>query len=139
MLDYRLQAENASMYNTPPCFNIYMCGLVYKYLLRNGGLKASNERATKKSQIVYDAIDNSGGFFKGHAKPGCRSVMNVTFTLPDDDLTKVFIKAAEAQKLDGLKGHRSVGGCRASIYNAFPEEGCRLLAETMAAFAKAHG
>jgi phosphoserine aminotransferase len=138
MLDYRLQAENGSMYNTPPCFNIYMCGLVYKYLLKNGGLEASRERATVKSKILYGAIDSSGGFFKGHANPGSRSVMNVTFTLPDDELTKAFIKLTEERKLDGLKGHRSVGGVRASIYNAFPEEGCRLLADTMAEFAKAH-
>ena len=138
MLDYRLQAENGSMYNTPPCWNIYMCGLVYKYLLKNGGLKASRERATAKAKIIYDAVDSSGGFFKGHASPNSRSVMNVTFTLPNDDLTKAFIKLTEDRKLDGLKGHRSVGGIRASIYNAFPEEGCRVLAATMAEFAKAN-
>lgn len=138
MLDYRLQAENGSMYNTPPCFNIYMCGLVYKWLLKNGGLKASQERATAKANIIYNAIDGSGGFFKGHAAHGSRSVMNVTYTLPDDELTKAFIKLTEERKLDGLKGHRSVGGIRASIYNAFPEEGCTLLATTMAEFAEAH-
>ena len=138
MLDYRLQAENGSMYNTPPCFNIYICGLVYKYLLKNGGLKAARERAATKSKILYSAIDGSGGFFKGHANLDSRSVMNVTFTLPDDELTKAFLKLTEERKLDGLKGHRSVGGIRASIYNAFPEEGCRLLADTMAEFAKAH-
>ncbi|HLK13468.1 MAG TPA: 3-phosphoserine/phosphohydroxythreonine transaminase [Fimbriimonadaceae bacterium] len=138
MLDYRLQAENGSMYNTPPCFNIYMCGLVYKYLLKNGGLNASRERAAAKAKILYDAIDGNGGFFNGHAAKDCRSVMNVTFTLPDEELTKTFVKLTEERKLDGLKGHRSVGGIRASIYNAFPEEGCRLLASTMAEFAKAH-
>lgn len=138
MLDYRLQVENGSMYNTPPCFNIYICGLVYKFLLDNGGLKAARQRADAKAKIVYDAIDGSGGFYKGHAKAGSRSVMNVTFTLPDDDLTKAFIKLTEERGLDGLKGHRSVGGIRASIYNAFPEEGCTILASTMAEFAKAH-
>lgn len=136
MLDYRLQVENDSMYNTPPCFNIYICGLVYKYLLKNGGLVAAQKRSRDKARIIYDAIDGSGGFFKGHAAKNSRSVMNVTFTLPDEDLTKAFIKEAEDNKLDGLKGHRSVGGIRASIYNAFPEEGCRVLAAVMADFAK---
>ncbi|MHB8635858.1 MAG: 3-phosphoserine/phosphohydroxythreonine transaminase [Fimbriimonadaceae bacterium] len=137
MLDYRLQAANGSMYNTPPCFNIYVCGLVYRYLLNNGGLKAARERARAKAKLLYDAIDGSGGFFTGHAEPNSRSLMNLTFTLPTDELTKAFIKHAEERKLDGLKGHRSVGGVRASIYNAFPEEGCRLLASTMAEFARA--
>jgi phosphoserine aminotransferase len=139
MLDYRLQADNGSMYNTPPCWNIYVCGLVYQYLLRNGGLAGSNERAKAKAQVLYGAIDSSMGFYSGHAEPNCRSVMNVTFTLPDDELTKEFIKQAEANQLDGLKGHRSVGGCRASIYNAFPLAGCQALADMMAEFAKAHG
>lgn len=139
MLDYRLQSENGSMYNTPPCWAVYICGLVYKYLLKNGGLPAMQARNKEKADVVYKAIDASGGFYKGHAQPECRSIMNVTFTLPSDDLTKAFLDGAKAHKLDGLKGHRSVGGCRASIYNAFPLEGCKVLAEYMADFAKKNG
>ncbi|MFN3684463.1 MAG: 3-phosphoserine/phosphohydroxythreonine transaminase [Fimbriimonadaceae bacterium] len=139
MLDYRLQAENASLYNTPPCWCIYICGLVYQHLLKNGGLQAALERNRRKAAIVYDAIDRSGGFYKGHAQKECRSLMNVTFTLPSEELTKAFLDGAKKHKLDGLKGHRSVGGCRASIYNAFPEEGCRVLAEYMDDFARKNG
>ena len=139
MMDYRLQAENDSMYNTPPCFSIYVCGLVYKHLLANGGLKAMAELNERKAGHIYAAIDSSGGFYKGHAAQANRSWMNVTFTLPSDELTDAFIKEAKGLKLDGLKGHRSVGGCRASIYNAFPEEGCRVLAEFMAEFARKNG
>lgn len=139
MLDYRLQIENGSMYNTPPCWSIYMCGLVYKFLLANGGLEASAARNKAKADVLYNAIDGSGGFFKGHAEPANRSWMNVTFTLPSDELTDAFLKNAKTHKLDGLKGHRSVGGCRASIYNAFPIEGCQVLADYMKEFAAANG
>ncbi|HEY0867157.1 MAG TPA: 3-phosphoserine/phosphohydroxythreonine transaminase [Fimbriimonas sp.] len=139
MLDYRLQAENDSLYNTPPCWSIYVCGLVYKHLLKEGGLAERARRNQAKADVLYRAIDESGGFYKGHADFAARSTMNVTFTLPSDDLTKAFLKEAEARQLDGLKGHRSVGGCRASIYNAFPKEGCDLLAEVMRAFAKENG
>lgn len=139
MLDYRLQAENDSMYNTPPCFSIYVCGLVYKYLLANGGLTAMAALNERKAGHIYAAIDASGGFFKGHAVAANRSWMNVTFTLPSDELTDAFLKEAKSLKMDGLKGHRSVGGCRASIYNAFPEDGCRALAEFMGEFARKNG
>jgi len=139
MLDYRLQAENGSMYNTPPCWAVYICGLVYKHLLKNGGLTAMHARNKEKAEIVYRAIDESGGFYKGHSAPECRSLMNVTFTLPNDDLTAAFIKEAKELQLDGLKGHRSVGGCRASIYNAFPVEGCVALAKFMKDFAAKNG
>ena len=139
MLDYRLHASNDSMYNTPPCWGIYMCGLTYSWLLRNGGVPAMNVRNKDKAAVIYKAIDESGGFYKGHSCPQCRSLMNVTFTLPDEDLTKEFIKVAEQNKLDGLKGHRSVGGVRASIYNAFPKEGCEVLADVMRDFAKTKG
>ncbi|MEZ0325370.1 MAG: 3-phosphoserine/phosphohydroxythreonine transaminase [Fimbriimonas sp.] len=135
MFDYRLQAENESMYNTPPTFGIYICGLVTKYLLNTGGLEGALKRNREKAQVIYDAIDNSNGFFKPHAVQRARSLMNVTFTLPDEEKTKEFIKLTESKGLDGLKGHRSVGGCRASIYNAFPIEGCEVLAETMREFA----
>ncbi len=136
MLDYRVQAKNNSLYNTPPCWSIYVMGLVFKRLLATGGLAGSQARNEAKAKLLYDAIDASGGFYTGHAEPASRSLMNVTFTLPDEDLTKRFLEEAEARKLDGLKGHRSVGGCRASIYNAFPIEGCQSLADFMAEFAK---
>lgn len=139
MLDYRLHASNESMYNTPPCWGIYMCGLTYAWLLRNGGVPAMHARNQEKAAVIYKAIDGSGGFYKGHSCPECRSLMNVTFTLPDEELTKEFIKVTEANKLDGLKGHRSVGGVRASIYNAFPKEGCEVLAEVMRDFAQKKG
>jgi phosphoserine aminotransferase len=139
MLDYREHAKADSIYNTPPCWNIYVCGLVYKNYLKNGGLEGAQKRNEAKSKILYDAIDNSGGFYKGHAQLNCRSTMNVSFTLPSDDLTNAFVKEAETHKLDGLKGHRSVGGIRASIYNAFPEEGCRVLADFMKQFAARNG
>ncbi len=139
MLDYRLQAENGSLYNTPPCWSIYICGLVYKHLLKCGGLAAAHSRNKAKAGVLYDAIDGSGGFYKGHAEKRARSIMNVTFTLPSDDLTSAFLKGAGAQSLDGLKGHRSVGGVRASIYNAFPEEGCHTLASYMAEFQRQNG
>jgi len=139
VFDYKVQVENGSMFNTPPCWSIYMCGLVYKYLLRNGGLEGARKRNEEKANVLYNAIDNSHGFFKGHAKGDCRSTMNVTFTLPDEELTKTFIKETEAAGLDGLKGHRSVGGCRASIYNAFPLEGAEALASAMQEFAAKHG
>lgn len=135
MLDYRLQAENDSMYNTPPCWSIYMCGLVYQHLLCHGGVVGAQERNLAKSHIIYDAIDKSNGFYEGHAAINARSKMNVTFTLPSEELTAEFLKKCESEGLDGLKGHRSVGGCRASIYNAFPIEGCHALASLMNDFA----
>jgi phosphoserine aminotransferase len=134
MLDYRLMTDNDSMYNTPPTWGIYMCGLVYKWVLRQGGVEAMHAQANAKAKVLYDAIDGSVGFYKGHACTHCRSIMNVTFTLPSEELTATFVKQAQTEKLDGLKGHRSVGGCRASIYNAFPLEGCQLLAEFMRDF-----
>jgi phosphoserine aminotransferase len=139
MLDYRLQAENSSMYNTPPTFGIYICGLVYKHLLSKGGLHVQHQQNRTKADTLYTAIDGSGGFYKGHATERSRSIMNVTFTLPSDELTKEFVKQATAQGFSGLKGHRSVGGCRASIYNAFPQEGCDALVSFMKQFAATNG
>jgi phosphoserine aminotransferase len=138
-LDYRAQAENDSRYNTPPTFAIYVCGLVFKHLLEEGGLEAVAERNVRKAGMLYDAVDGSGGFYRGHAEPAARSLMNVVFTLPDEARTKAFLKEAEEQGFDGLKGHRSVGGIRASIYNAFPEEGCVALTDFMAEFARKNG
>jgi phosphoserine aminotransferase len=139
MFDYKVHAENGSMYNTPPCWSIYVCGLVYKHLLNTGGLAESQVRNDAKAKVIYDAVDQSGGFFKGHAKTDCRSTMNITFTLPSDELTNQFVKETEAAGLDGLKGHRSVGGCRASVYNAFPIEGAQALAAAMKDFAAKNG
>jgi phosphoserine aminotransferase len=139
MLDYKLHADNGSLYNTPPCWTIYMCGLTYAWLRRNGGVEAMHKRNQEKAALLYRAIDESGGFYKGHACPDCRSLMNVTFTLASEELTDQFCKEATAEKLDGLKGHRSVGGVRASIYNAFPVEGCQVLADFMRDFAKRNG
>jgi phosphoserine aminotransferase len=138
MLDYRLQAENGSMYNTPPCWSIYIAGLVYKRLLATGGLEAAKQRNDTKAKVIYDAIDSLSSFYKGHAKERARSIMNVTFTLPSEELTKQFVKESEQLGLDGLKGHRSVGGIRASIYNAFPLEGAQALAGFMKEFAAKH-
>lgn len=139
MLDYRVHVKNDSMYNTPTTWSIYLCGLVYKHLLATGGLEGAKTRNEEKAALLYGAIDASEGFYRGHADPSARSRMNVVFTLRDDALTNLFVKEAEAAGFDGLKGHRSVGGCRASVYNAFPVEGCRELAGFMEAFAHRHG
>ena len=139
MLDYRVQADNDSRYNTPPTFSIYVCGLVYKHLLETGGLMAVAERNARKAGLLYRAIDDSGGFYRGHADVGSRSTMNVVFNLPDEAKTALFLKEAGTQRFDGLKGHRSVGGIRASIYNAFPIEGCEELAAFMKEFARQNG
>jgi phosphoserine aminotransferase len=135
MLDYKNLAKNGSMYNTPPCFAIYICGLVFKWALNDiGGLEKVQAMNAAKAKILYDAIDASGGYYKGHAQADYRSLMNVTFRLPSEDLEKKFIKEATAAGLDGLKGHRSVGGLRASIYNAFPKAGVEALVKFMQEF-----
>jgi phosphoserine aminotransferase len=139
MLDYRNLAKNGSMYNTPPCFAIYLCGLVFKWALNEGGLTALHARNAEKAKILYDAIDASDGYYRGHAEKDCRSLMNVTFRLPSEELEKKFIKESTAAGLDGLKGHRSVGGLRASIYNAFPKAGVEKLVEFMSEFQKNNG
>jgi phosphoserine aminotransferase len=139
MLDYKLQAEKESLYNTPPTFAVYVTGLVTSWLLDIGGLAEIERRNQAKAARLYQAIDASQGFYRGHAQPDSRSRMNVTFRLPSEDLEKKFVKEATAQGLDGLKGHRSVGGLRASIYNAFPYEGVEALAQFMAEFQRVNG
>ncbi len=139
MLDYRLQAENKSLYNTPPCFTIYVVGLVLKWLRELGGLEAVARRNAVKAGLLYSAIDESGGFYRGHAEPASRSNMNLTFRLPSEDLEKQFVKQSEAEGFAGLKGHRTVGGIRASVYNAFPTEGSAALASFMQEFQRTHG
>jgi phosphoserine aminotransferase len=135
MLDYRNFADNASMPNTPNTWGIYLIDLVCKRLEIKGGLTGIEKANLKKAEILYKAIDSSDGFYRGHAEREARSLMNVTFRLPSEDLEKKFVAEAEAAGFDGLKGHRSVGGIRASIYNAFPQEGAEKLAEFMQNFA----
>ena len=131
MLRYDLHADKDSRYNTPPVFAIHVCGLVFKWIESMGGLEAMARRNDAKAAMIYDAIDASGGFFKGHSDPNCRSVMNVPFVTPSPEQDAAFLAEATAAGMSGLKGHRSVGGLRASIYNAFPEAGCEALAQLM--------
>jgi phosphoserine aminotransferase len=135
ILSYRAFAENNSLYNTPCVFGIYVMMLVTRWLLDEvGGLAEMAQQNAAKAGILYDVLDGSDGFYCGHADRNCRSTMNVTFRLPNDELEKRFLKAAEAQQLFQLKGHRSVGGIRASIYNALPLEGVEKLAGVMRDF-----
>lgn len=136
MLNYKTHTENDSMFNTPNTFGIYIIDLVAKYLLENGGLDAMYATNVKKANTLYNCLDNSNGFFKAHALPGSRSLMNVTFNLPTPELEKQLISEATAAGFDGLKGHRSVGGLRASIYNAFPLKGVEDLVAFMEEFRK---
>jgi phosphoserine aminotransferase len=138
MLSYAIHAENTSMYNTPPVFAIYIMGLVMKWLLGIGGLAGIHEINQRKAAKLYAEIDRTG-FYKGHSAKACRSLMNVTFRLPSEELEAAFAKEAKAAGLDGLKGHRSVGGLRASIYNAFPEAGIDALVSFMQEFEKRNG
>jgi phosphoserine aminotransferase len=139
MLDYRTHAKEKSLYNTPPVFGIYIIRLVAKWMLDQGGLEAIGRANAEKARILYQAIDESGGFFRPHAKPDSRSNMNVTFRLPSEELEKQFVSEATRASLDGLKGHRSVGGIRASIYNAFPKKGVEELVSFMKEFARKNG
>jgi phosphoserine aminotransferase len=138
MMQYTVHAENKSMYNTPPVFAIYIMRLVMMWLLKEGGLAAMEAHNIRKAEKLYAEIDRTG-FYRGHAEKGSRSRMNVTFRLPSEDLEKRFAKEATAAGLDGLKGHRSVGGLRASIYNAFPERGVDALVDFMRAFERQNG
>jgi phosphoserine aminotransferase len=138
MLDYRTHVEAKSLYNTPNTFGIYIIMLVCKWLKEKGGLSAMHRENETKAQLLYDAIDATA-FYRGHADPDSRSLMNVTFRLPSEELEKQFAKEATAAGLDGLKGHRSVGGIRASIYNAFPREGVEALVSFMKEFEKKNG
>jgi phosphoserine aminotransferase len=128
-----------SMHNTPPCFAIYMVGLVFKWALGLGGLTEVQRRNEAKAGIIYQAIDESGGFYRGHAVPAARSKMNITFRLPSEELEDLFAKEAKKQNMIGLKGHRSVGGMRASTYNALPLESAQVLVQFMKEFQKQHG
>jgi len=138
MLDYRTHVENNSLYNTPNTWGIYIISLVTKWIRDIGGIAGMERTNDEKAQLIYDAIDATD-FYRGHADADCRSMMNITFRLPSEDLEKKFANEATAQGLDGLKGHRSVGGIRASIYNAFPREGCEALVQFMNAFEQKNG
>jgi len=135
MLDYRNIADNGSLANTPNTWGVYLVALVCEWLKEQGGVAAMEKLNIEKAAILYDAIDSSDGYYTGHADRAARSLMNVTFRLPSAELDEKFAAEAEAAGLDGLKGHRSVGGIRASIYNAFPKEGVERLVEFMKEFA----
>jgi phosphoserine aminotransferase len=138
MLQYGVHAENKSLYNTPPVFAIYVMRLVAAWLLKNGGLDAIEKANIRKADTLYREIDRTG-FYRGHAQKDSRSRMNITFRLPSEELEKTFAKEATAAGMDGLKGHRSVGGLRASVYNAFPQAGVDALVQFMQEFEKKNG
>jgi len=138
MLDYRTHVENKSLYNTPNTWGIYIINLVCQWLKDKGGLADMQRENLAKSQLLYDAIDATD-FYRGHADPDSRSLMNVTFRLPSEELEKKFCAEATAQGLDGLKGHRSVGGIRASIYNALPLGAVEALVSFMKEFERGNG
>ncbi len=139
ILDYRQHAEKGSRLNTPPVFAVYAMGLVLKWILAQGGLDGVARRNEEKAAVVYRAIEGSGGFYRPVARADSRSRMNVTFRTPSEELDARFVSEAESRGLSGLKGHRSVGGLRASIYNAFPPEGCTALTAFMKDFAARNG
>jgi len=139
MFDYKIHADNESMYNTPPTYAWYIAGLVFEWLKKNGGIKAMAATNQRKAGKLYAAIDASGGYYKNPVELASRSWMNVPFTLKDDKLDEPFLKGAKAAGLVQLKGHRSVGGMRASIYNAMPEAGVDALIAYMQDFKKNNG
>jgi phosphoserine aminotransferase len=140
LMHYKTLADADSLYNTPPTFAIYMIMLVTDWLRNEvGGIDAMAKQNAHKASMLYDAIDGSGGFYRGHAEKGSRSNMNVAFRLPSESLEQTFIQEAAKNSLVALKGHRSVGGCRASIYNAMPVEGVEALCNFMKEFQRTHG
>ena len=139
MLNYAVHAENGSLYNTPGTFPIYIVGLVMKWLVAQGGLEAVAKMNERKGAEAYGKEIDRSGFYRGTADKDSRSLMNVTFRLPNEDLERLFVKESAAAGLDSLKGHRSVGGMRASLYNAFPEAGVDALVSFMKEFEAKHG
>lgn len=139
MLDYQIHAKNGSMYNTPPSFTIYIIGLVLKWIEEMGGLEKIALNNQVKAKYIYDAIDQSEGFYKGTVVPEDRSLMNITFRMATEELENLFISEAKKAGMIGLKGHRDVGGCRASTYNSLPLPAAHALGEFMKSFMKAHG
>ena len=135
MMRYQIHADNHSLYNTPPCYNIYICGKVFRWLKKQGGLEAMKKRNEEKAAVLYDYLDQSK-LFAPTVEPGSRSLMNVPFVTGNAELDAKFVKEAEAAGLVNLKGHRTVGGMRASIYNAMPIEGVKALVSFMKSFEK---
>ncbi|MBW7454562.1 3-phosphoserine/phosphohydroxythreonine transaminase [Paenibacillus sepulcri] len=139
MLRYDTHVKNNSLYNTPPSFSVYLAGLMLKWVKGKGGVAAIEQINRDKTKLIYDRIDQSGGFYRGFADPSSRSDMNITFRIHTEELEKRFVQESEHHGFVGLKGHRSVGGLRASTYNAVPVESCRALAEFMSDFQKRNG
>ena len=139
LIDYRAIAKKDSMLNTPNTWGIYIIDLVCQWLDQKGGVAELEKRNEAKAALLYEAIDSSDGFYAGHADKSARSLMNVTFNLPTEELERQFAEEATAAELDGLKGHRSVGGIRASIYNAFPLAGVETLVDFMQDFSSRNG
>jgi len=139
MLRYETHVKDKSLYNTPPTFSVYMVNLVLKWIKEKGGLAAIEKANAEKAAVIYEEIDKSGGFYRGFAHPDSRSPMNITFRIASEELEPLFVKESEKEGFVGLKGHRSVGGLRASAYNAVPLESCRALAQFMAEFRRRHG
>jgi phosphoserine aminotransferase len=135
MMKYKTQADNDSLYNTPPCYGIYICGKVFKWLKNMGGLEVMKQRNEEKAKILYDFLDESE-LFKGTVRKEDRSLMNVPFVTGDAEMDAKFIAEAKAAGFENLKGHRTVGGMRASIYNAMPKEGVEKLVAFMREFEK---
>ena len=138
MLRYSTFAENDSLYNTPPVFAIYMVNKTLHWIKKQGGVNAIAKNNLAKAKIIYDVIDNSDGFYKGHAEEDARSLMNITFNLATPEMEKDFVAKGKAAGFVGIGGHRLVGGCRASTYNAVPLEACKALAEFMQDYMKAN-
>ena len=138
MLSYSTFAEHDSLYNTPPVFAIYMVNKTLRWIKRHGGIDTVAKNNAAKAALIYDVIDSSGGFYRGHAEKGSRSLMNVTFNLATPELEKAFVEKGKATGFVGIGGHRLVGGCRASIYNAVPMAACVALSEYMKAFQEKH-
>ncbi|MBB3108360.1 phosphoserine aminotransferase [Paenibacillus phyllosphaerae] len=139
MLRYDTHVKNNSLYNTPPSFSVYLVNLMLKWVQGKGGVAAIEQYNRDKTQLIYQTIDQSGGFYKGFAETADRSTMNITFRIHTEELEKQFVKESEQQGFVGLKGHRSVGGLRASTYNAVPLESCKALADFMADFQRRNG
>jgi phosphoserine aminotransferase len=139
MLKYSTFAKNNSLYNTPPTFGIYMLGEVLNWVKELGGVTEIAKRNEEKAKLIYDAIDESNGFYVGHADKDSRSLMNITFRVKDEELEKKFLAEAKQEGFIGVNGHRSVGGCRASVYNAVPYEACKAFSDFMLQFQKING
>ncbi len=138
MLNYKTHLENNSLYNTPNTFGVYIIALVTKWIKNMGGIEAMEKINKEKAEILYNCIDESNGFYKGHSEKDSRSLMNITFNLQTEELEKMLVAEATAAGFDGVKGHRSVGGLRASIYNAFPKKGIEDLVDFMKKFQSKH-